>query len=81
MYKNKMTRDEMIRWLGDAIRVETEKPFEEDVDYDFVDECGKLLDTLMGTTALTEQEIREKVKKLQKRSCKIYCVNSQSMVK
>lgn len=53
MFKNKMTRDEMIRWLGDAIRVETEKPFE-DVDYDFVDECGKLLDTLMGTTALTE---------------------------
>ena len=67
MYKNKMTRDEMIRWLGDAIRVETEKPFE-DVDYDFVDECGKLLDTLMGTTALTEQEIREKVKKLQKKT-------------
>lgn len=67
MFKNKMTRDEMIRWLGDAIRVETEKPFE-DVDYDFVDECGKLLDTLMGTTALTEQEIREKVKKLQKKT-------------
>ena len=67
MFKSKMTRDEMIRWLGDAIRVETEKPFE-DVDYDFVDECGKLLDTLMGTTALTEQEIREKVKKLQKKT-------------
>ena len=47
MYKNKMTRDAMIRWLGDAIRVETEKPFE-DVDYDFVDECGKLLDHLWG---------------------------------
>ena len=67
MFKNKMTPDEMIRWLGDAIRVETEKPFE-DVDYDFVDECGKLLDTLMVTTALTEQEIREKVKKLQKKT-------------
>lgn len=60
MFENKMTRNEMIRWLGDAIRVETEKPFE-NIDCDFVDECGKLLDTLMGTTILTEQEIREKV--------------------
>lgn len=67
MFENKMTRNEMIRWLGDAIRVETEKPFE-NIDCDFVDECGKLLDTLMGTTALTEQEIREKVEKLQKKT-------------
>ena len=35
-----MTRAEMIEWLGNAISAETEKPFE-DIDYDFVDECGQ----------------------------------------
>ena len=50
---NRMTRTEMIRWLSDAIRVETEKPFA-DIDCDFVDECGALLDALMEETVLTE---------------------------
>lgn len=47
---NRMTRAEMIRWLGDAISTETEKPIEE-IDCDFVDECACLLDELMGKSA------------------------------
>lgn len=64
---NRMTRAEMIRWLSDAIRVETEKPFA-DIDCDFVDECGALLDALMEETVLTEQEISTRVEKLKKKT-------------
>ena len=57
MISNRMTRAELIRWLGDTIRTETAKPFDE-IDYDLVDECGNLLDELMGTSAvLSEEEI------------------------
>ena len=64
MTSKRMTRAEMIQWLGDAIRTETEKPFDE-IDYDFVDECGNLLDELMGeSAALSESEIKERVAKL-----------------
>ncbi len=64
MTSKRMTRAEMIRWLGDAINTETEKPFEE-IDYDFVEECGCLLDELMGkSTAMSEEEIAERIEKL-----------------
>lgn len=58
------TRAELIRWLGDAIQAETEKPFDE-IDYDFVEECSSLLDELMGKSAeLTEEKIAEMIEKL-----------------
>ena len=64
MTNERMTRAEMIRWLGDAISTESEKPFEE-IDCDFVDECGQLLDELMGkSAAMSEEEITERMKKL-----------------
>ena len=64
MTSKRMTRAEMIRWLGDAISTETEKPFEE-IDYDFVEECGQLLDELMGkSAAMSEEEIAERMEKL-----------------
>ncbi len=64
MTSKRMTRAEMIRWLGDAISTETEKPFEE-IDYDFVEECGCLLDELMGkSTAMSEEKIAERIEKL-----------------
>ena len=64
MTSKRMTRAEMIRWLGDAISTETEKPFEE-IDYDFVEECGCLLDELMGkSTAMSEKEIADRMEKL-----------------
>lgn len=64
MISNKMTRAEMIKWLGDAIRTETEKPFD-DIDHDFVDECSCLLVELMGETAvMTEEEIAARISKL-----------------
>lgn len=64
MTSKRMTRAEMIRWLGDAISTETEKPFEE-IDYDFVDECGCLLDELMGkSAAMSEKEIAERIEQL-----------------
>ncbi|MBQ7923651.1 MAG: hypothetical protein IJ325_13925 [Clostridia bacterium] len=57
MTNKRMTRAELIRWLGDAIRTETAKPFDE-IDYDLVDECGNLLDELMDPSAvLSEEEI------------------------
>jgi len=60
----RMTRAEMIRWLGNAISTETEKPFEE-IDYDFVEECGQLLDELMGkSAAMSEKEIADRMEKL-----------------
>ena len=64
MTSKRMTRAEMIRWLGDAISTETEKPIEE-LDYDFVEECGQLLDELMGkSAAMSEKEIAERMEKL-----------------
>lgn len=64
MTSNRMTRAEMIQWLGDAISTETEKPFEE-IDYDFVEECGCLLDELMGkAAAMSEKEIADRIEKL-----------------
>lgn len=64
MISKRMTRAEMIRWLGDAISTETEKPFEE-IDYDFVDECGCLLDKLSGKSdAVSENEIVDRIEKL-----------------
>ena len=64
MISNRMTRAEMIKWLGDAIRTETEKPFDE-IDHDFVDECSCLLVELMGNTAvMSEEEIAERMAKL-----------------
>lgn len=64
MISNRMTRAEMIKWLGDAIRTETEKPFD-DIDHDFVDECSCLLVELMGETAvMSEDEIAERMAKL-----------------
>lgn len=64
MTSKRMTRAEMIQWLGDAIRTETEKPFDE-IDYDFVNECGNLLDELMGkSVVLSENEIEERLVKL-----------------
>lgn len=64
MISNRMTRAEMIQWLGDAIRTETEKPFDE-IDHDFVDECSCLLVELMGNTAvMSEEEIAERMAKL-----------------
>lgn len=64
MTSKRMTRAEMIRWLGDAISTETEKPFEE-IDYDFVEECGQLLDELMGkSAAMSEEEIANRIEKL-----------------
>ena len=64
MTSKEMTRAEMIRWLGEAIAAETEKPFEE-IDYGFVDECGCLLDELMGkSAAMSAEEIAGRMKKL-----------------
>lgn len=64
MISNRMTRAEMIKWLGDAIRTETEKPFD-DIDHDFVDECSCLLVELMGETAvMSEEEMAERMAKL-----------------
>ena len=64
MTSKRMSRAEMIRWLGDAISTETEKPFEE-IDYDFVEECGQLLDELMGkSAAMSEKEIADRMEKL-----------------
>jgi ElaB/YqjD/DUF883 family membrane-anchored ribosome-binding protein len=54
-----MTYIEMIEWLCSAISTETEKSFE-NIDYEFVDECGKLLDTFMSSSAsATEREFAE----------------------
>lgn len=64
MISKRMTRAEMIRWLGNAISTETEKPFDE-IDYDFVDECGCLLDELMGKSdTMSEEEIADRSAKL-----------------
>ncbi|MBQ7923538.1 MAG: hypothetical protein IJ325_13350 [Clostridia bacterium] len=64
MTSNRMTRAELIRWLGDTIRTETAKPFDE-IDYDLVEECGCLLDELMGkSAALSEKEIAERLAKI-----------------
>lgn len=64
MISNRMTRAEMIKWLGDAIRTETEKPFD-NIDHDFVDECSCLLVELMGKTAvMSDEEIAERMAKL-----------------
>ena len=63
MDSNKMTRAEMIEWLGNAISAETDKPFE-DIDYDFVDECGQLLDELIGVNHITEEEAAKKAARL-----------------
>ena len=69
MDSNKMTRAEMIEWLGNAISAETEKPFE-DIDYDFVDECGQLLDELIGVNHITEEEAAKKAARLNSKSNK-----------
>ena len=64
MTSKRMTRAEMIRWLGDAISTETDKPFEE-IDYGFVEEGGGRLDELMGkSAAMSEEEIVERIEKL-----------------
>ena len=64
-----MTRAEMIEWLGNAISAETDKPFE-DIDYDFVDECGQLLDELIGVNHITEEEAAKKAARLKSESNK-----------
>ena len=69
MDSNKMTRAEMIEWLGNAISAETEKTFE-DIDYDFVDECGQLLDELIGVNHITEEEAAKKAARLKSESNK-----------
>ena len=52
MTNERMTRAEMIRWLEDTISTESEKPFEE-IDCDFVDECGQRLGRHRGVAAYT----------------------------
>ena len=64
MTNKRMTRAELIKWLGDTIRTETAKPFD-DIDYDLVDECGNLLDELMDpAVVLSEEEVSEKAAKV-----------------
>lgn len=64
----RMTRTEMIKWLGDTISTETKKPFE-DIDYDFVDECGRLLDELIDkSAAMSEDEIADIVENLKQKT-------------
>ena len=53
--QKRMTRAELIVWLGDAISAETQKPFAE-IDYAFVDECSCLLDELMGGSPKIPEE-------------------------
>lgn len=69
MDSNKMTRAEMIEWLGNAISAETKKTFE-DIDYDFVDECGQLLDELIGVNHITEEEAAKRATQLKSESNK-----------
>lgn len=64
MTNKRITRAEFIKWLGDTIRTETAKPFDE-IDYDLVDECGNLLDELMDpTTVLSKDELAARVAKV-----------------
>jgi len=55
-----MTRAELIKWLGEAIEKEVSKPFEE-INYDFVDACGCLLDELMDENLICEDDVAKAV--------------------
>jgi len=57
---NRMTRAELIQWLGNAISTETSKPFEE-INHEFVDECSRLLDELLGTSVQMPEDLLAKL--------------------
>lgn len=42
-----MTKEELIEWLDNAIEIETQKPTNE-IDMEFVNECEKTINILMG---------------------------------
>lgn len=56
----RMTRAELIQWLGNAISTETSKPFEE-INHEFVDECSRLLDELLGTSVQMPEDLLAKL--------------------
>lgn len=47
MTEQHMTKEELIEWLDNAIDTETQKPTNE-IDIEFVNECEKLINILMG---------------------------------
>lgn len=59
-----MNREELVVWLRDAISTETQKP-EDQIDYEFVDECMALLsDLVTDKYNLSEKEIRAQVRRI-----------------
>jgi len=67
LISKKSKRAEIIRWLGAAIRTETEKPFDE-IDYDLVEECGCLLDELMDESLMVScKDVDARIAEIQKK--------------
>lgn len=59
-----MSREELVIWLRDAISAETDKP-ENEIDYEFVNECMALLSELITDEYnLSPEQIKSKVRKI-----------------
>lgn len=59
-----MTREELVIWLRDAISEETQKP-EDQIDYEFVNECMALLSELITDKYnLSEEEIKAQARRI-----------------
>ena len=54
-----MTQEELLKWLAEAIHTETDKP-ENEIDWDFVEECENLMNSLYGDTPYYTKEEAEK---------------------
>lgn len=54
-----MTQEELLKWLAEAIHTETDKP-ENEIDWDFVEECENLMNALYGDTPYYTKEEAEK---------------------
>lgn len=54
-----MTQEELLKWLAEAIHTETDKP-ENEIDWDFVEECENLMNALYGNTPYYTKEEAEK---------------------
>lgn len=64
MTESFMTREELVIWLRDTISAETQKP-EDQIDYEFVNECMALLSELITDKYnLSEEEIKAQARRI-----------------
>ena len=60
----------LSKWLADAITVEISKS-EDDIDFEFIEECQSLINILMNAPEYTDEEIEERFNRIKTKTTSI----------